>query len=206
MNISTKSVAYYLISKGLNIFITEENNTFLAQRHICKECSSPWYMDLTECFLCGSYNPYIYVCRHCNTYFSITGTVKNCPTCNQKFIQCCINDSCLSNTNTSVGNAINTKYKGVFDGDSCFNIAQMHCINCGDTKNEYITFEVQVYESDDFNNINSFLKQNSFKYDILIIKFTGNSGIKYLTLRKTDAIVEVEESSFLNQIDLSKFV
>ncbi len=205
MNISTKSVAYFLISRGFNIFITEETNAFLAQRHICKDCTSPWYMDLTECFLCGSYNPYIYKCNNCNKYFSITGTVKNCPTCRQKLIQCCINDSCLSNTNTSVSTQINTKYKGVFDGDSCFNTAQMHCINCGSTLNKYITFNVKVCDASNVDEINSFLKQNLSQFDIIVIKLKTNSGVKYKTLKPAEIAGEIKEDSFCDEIDLLRF-
>jgi len=207
MNLSTKSIAYSLIAKGFNIFVSEEDDTFIAENHICKECLSPWYMELTECFLCCSYNPFIYYCANCGTYFSITGTSKKCRTCQQELNQCCINDACLSNTDPTISAAIKSKYTGVFDKKGCFNIAQTHCLKCGGTLNKYVTFKIKVYEATKIDKINDYLRLDLGQFDILIIKFVSDDmEIKYLTLKKTEMLEEVRKDSFLEEIDLSKFI
>lgn len=207
MNISTKSVAYYLISKGFDIFTGSEENMFLIKIHICDTCSSPWYMDLTECFLCGSYNPFLFYCDSCNSYFSITGTVKKCRSCNTDLIQSCINNTCPSNVDANIKQAVNNKYRGVFNKDSCLNVAQIHCINCGGTNNKYITKKIRVVTTDKPGDVKNALQDCTGKdFDLVIVKIVTGGNISYITLNNTEISIDKPEKSIKNTIDLTKLL
>jgi hypothetical protein len=146
MNLELKSTAYAIISRGIHIYIPDDSKNYvLASRLVCAECNEPWYMNLSQCFLCGAINPFLYRCDSCRTFISITNAGKKCNTCgkqNTLHLEC-PNPKCLSNKNKEISKEIN-RLGGVFNKNSGFLISLQHCLNCGSQLHRYQTKRIIV--------------------------------------------------------------
>ncbi|WP_414469264.1 hypothetical protein [Methanobacterium sp. ACI-7] len=166
MNKSTKSVGYFFLSRGFDIFASDEdNNSILVSSLICSNCGHPWYIDLAECFLCGMINTYTLRC--CDKYYPITKSNQKCPTCRKKLVYACTNPQCLSNldkddpNNDTVYNA--TQYandkRGVFSRNNAFNMPLSYCLNCENESYIYKTQKLMLLHLDE-----SEIKENILNY------------------------------------------
>lgn len=179
MNIDTKSMAYAFIANGVHIYFSDDEK-FLVSKLVCSDCGDSWYMNLTECFLCGSINPFLYRCSKCNTFQSITKSGNNCSKCGStELYMVCPNPDCLSNTDNTVFKEAK-KYGGVFNKNSGLLIAQQFCLSCGSKYHVYKNYEIyiRVVEKDviDFKELD--LNPRNLSDDSYLI-------VKYKPDRKT---------------------
>ena len=143
-------MCYAFRAEDLEIFISEDDDCFIASHLICSKCNAFWYTDLAECYLCGEINYNLNVCEK-NHYSSQQASTKNCQICKKSTEKKCINEKCPSNTNKYIKNIINAKRKknnrGVFErGESSFRTSQLHCVKCGNTENIYKYFQVHLVD------------------------------------------------------------
>lgn len=188
MNLTYKSIAYAFIANGIQVYFTDNSGyDFLAVRLECMDCGKPWYVNLTECFLCGAINQYIYECPNCHKFFSITGSVKRCSYCNEKLKQTCFNKECLSNKNSELYKYINN-FGGVFSKDSGLQISQCFCLKCGSPYHIYNTKRIYVenienkYENDVINLKCLQSGNNLLKNSYIILRMKKNNIILYKTI------------------------
>ena len=192
-----KSIYYKLISMGCDIFTDDNKNEFFVSRHSCANCKSPWYMNLTECFLCGMLNSYLFYCNTCDVYSSTTGGTVTCNKCRNKRKKICFNDKCISNKN-GFKKEFNDKKNGVMDKSSPSSISQSHCINCGSSINLYLTSLVAVKEIENTKDLK--ISSNDKRYDCII--FVKKNTKKYLLT--SPLIKKVKFDKFVDSIELEK--
>lgn len=144
MNNKTKSIAYAFVANGVQIYLSEEDDQFVTSKLICFDCGGPWYMNLTECFLCGAINKFLYRCSKCKEFVSITNSSGACSECGSKDLyMACTNEDCVSNKDGELSKEIN-QYGGVFDKESGFLISQQYCLYCGSQSHVYKNYTVKV--------------------------------------------------------------
>ncbi|MGC8483872.1 MAG: hypothetical protein ACP5OE_09555 [Thermodesulfobium sp.] len=144
MNNELKSISYAFISNGVQIYLEDGSDSFLISQLVCNDCGWPWYMNLTECFICGSINSFIYRCTKCGNFQSITNSTGICSFCgSDSLIMECLNEHCLSNTDKEIFKEI-AEYGGVFNRQSGFSISQQYCLNCGSQLHHYLTYKIYV--------------------------------------------------------------
>lgn len=181
MNNDEKSIAYAFISNGVQIY-TGKDEYFIVSKLICKDCGDGWYMNLTECFLCGVINPFLYRCSKCQTFQSITKSNNICNKCgSEELFMVCPNKDCLSNKNKELFIESN-KFGGIFNHDSGLMTSQHYCLNCGSEYHQYKNFKiyVRVIDNDEFN-FNELLikKENISENSYLILKHHTGKSLKY---------------------------
>jgi len=189
MEINNKSIAYAFIANGVQIFLNDEDY-FIASKLVCSDCGDSWYMNLTECFLCGAKNPFLFRCSSCGSFQSITKSSGKCNSCHSEnlFIMC-PNENCISNKDSNINKEANS-FGGVFNKNSGLLIAQQYCLNCGSQKHQYKSYKVFI-RSVNTNEIilkDLNLDLNDFTKDsILIVKYkTGGSNPQYCLLKYKD--------------------
>ena len=196
MNISEKSIAYAFIANGIHLYFSEED-FFLVSRLVCKDCGDYWYMNLTECFICGALNPFLYKCNSCGSFQSITKSSHKCSNCDsEELFMTCPNPDCLSNTDTDILSEAN-KFGGVFNKNSGLLISQQYCLNCGSKSHVYKTFRIFVravksktVKFDTLEINREIITDN----DYLIIKYLANKdSIKYRLYKIQEIIGKVLE-------------
>jgi len=184
LSLIRKSISYALIANGVNIYEMEERQDIIyAVRLVCKNCNKPWYMNLTECFLCGAINPYLYRCDDCGTFVSITNASGHCNSCHGTNLHLvCPNPDCISNTDPDVKKEINAK-GGVFDRDSGFLISQLCCIYCGNNEHIYKhrkifinDFKRHSFDPADYSITSDDIDSNSF---LILRDVKQNTNIEY---------------------------
>ena len=182
MNKDEKSIAYAFISEGVQIYLNEKIDYFLISKLICSDCGFPWYMNLTECFLCGVLNSFLYRCETCKKFESITKSNKMCNDCkSEKLFMSCPNKDCISNKNEVLFEEAN-KLGGTFDKNSGFLTSQHYCNNCGGNYHEYKNYKVYVRKNkkDKLNfkdlNIN---KDEIYGNTLLVLKNISNDNLMY---------------------------
>lgn len=146
MNRYVKSIAYAFIANGVQVYFSDSDSDsdFIVTKLLCSDCGESWYMNLTECFICGSINTFLYKCQECGAFQSITKSVHKCNICGStKLSMACANDECLSNTDKKLSAEIND-YGGVFNKNSGFLISQQYCLNCGSQIHEYRSYRIKV--------------------------------------------------------------
>jgi len=188
MRNDVKSIAYAFISEGVQIYLAEQSDNFLISKLVCLECGWSWYMNLTECFICGSVNSFLYQCLNCGNFQSITNSTGTCNTCqSNNLLMICANKNCLSNTDSGVFNEIK-KFGGVFNKNSGFLISQQYCLNCGSQCHQYLTYRiyVKVFQSKSvtLSRLDITPQGNSFN-SYLLLKWKGGQ-IKYHLIKTTD--------------------
>ena len=179
MKIDDRSIVYALIANGVQIYFSDDDY-FIASKLICVECGYPWYMNLTECFLCGEINKFLYRCSDCFTFQSITKSNMKCKECgSSNLYMMCSNPDCLSNKDIEIKNRV-YKLGGVFDKNSGLLIAQQYCINCGSNFHEYKNYKIVIrivndeeFDYDSLNINEDMVSDNSY----LIIKYKPNELI-----------------------------
>lgn len=182
MNRETKSIAYAFIASGVQIYFGDENDLFVTSKLICSNCGGPWYMNLTECFLCGSLNDFLYKCAECDSFTSITNSSVKCSKCGSTDLYlACPNPDCISNTDNQLSQEIK-ELGGVFNKESGFLISQQYCLFCGSQLHKYMNYKVKVIETvPDSISLEAtrldptISKENSY----LIIKKKENGKISY---------------------------
>jgi len=143
MKIDLKSIGYAFIANGVQVYFSEYDH-FLVSKLICLDCGDSWYMNLTECFICGAINPFLFQCKSCGSFESITKSSKKCSKCTSDgLFMVCANPDCLSNKDPEINKEANG-YGGVFNKDSGLLIAQQYCLNCGSKHHIYKTYEIFV--------------------------------------------------------------
>lgn len=188
IEIDEKSIAYAFVANGVQIYLSD-NGYFLASKLACMDCGESWYMNLTECFLCGTINPYLYTCASCGAFQSITKSTSSCSECgSSELYMSCPNTECISNTNETIFSEANG-FGGIFNKNSGFSIAQQHCLNCGSKHHVYKNYKVYVRSVDNteirFNDLeieSDHISDNSY----LIIKYKNDEEIKYRLYKISD--------------------
>ena len=189
-----KSIAHAAIANGVHIYIpTGDKNYIVGSRLVCAECNEPWYMNFTECFLCGAVNPFLYRCENCRAFSSITKASDKCGNCGQQntLHQECPSPKCLSNTNGDVHKAIN-KIGGVFNKNSGFRISLQRCLNCGSQLHVYQVRRIIVFTLSSTRVDKTNLQIDDSKvlssYSYIIFRILENSKIKYSFLKLSEYI------------------
>lgn len=182
MKIDEKSIAYAFIANGIQIYLGE--NYFLASRLVCLKCGEYWYMNLTECFLCGAKNPHLFQCISCGSFQSITKSNQKCNNCDSSddLFMVCPNPECISNNNDNIKEKANT-YGGALNKDSGLSISQQYCLNCGSKYHWYKSYKIYVrcvpnrkVKFEDLNITPDSLSDSSY----LLIKYKQNEkSIEY---------------------------
>lgn len=185
MNRELKSIQYAFIANGFQIFNSDEDdNCFIVSRLICWDCQEPWYTNLTECFICGTINPYLYRCTSCGKYQSITKSTSTCD-CGNKLYMMCPNEDCISNKNQNLQKEINA-LGGVFNKNSGMQISQQYCIKCGGHLHYYRTYKIQLITISEKSKINLSQITKEFGVDFILIKIKGQSKILYKLINPED--------------------
>lgn len=144
MNNETKSIAYAFVANGVQIYLGDQEDQFITSKLICSECGGPWYMNLTECFLCGAINEFLYRCSNCGEFVSITNSGGKCSKCgSEELYMVCPNPDCISNQNPKLLEEINS-YGGVFNKNSGFLISQQYCLYCGSQFHIYKNYKIKI--------------------------------------------------------------
>ena len=186
MEINNKSIAYAFIANGVQIFLNDKDY-FIASKLICSNCGDSWYMNLTECFLCGTKNPFLYKCSSCGSFQSITKSSGKCNNCqSEDLFMMCPNENCISNKDKKINEEANG-FGGVFNKDSGLLIAQQYCLNCGSQKHHYKDYKIFIRS---IKTMETSLKELNFylndftKESVLIVKYKPNgSSLQYCLLR-----------------------
>lgn len=189
-----KSIAYALISKGFEAYIPEDRDYILINRLECSECHEQWFMNLNECFICGSFEPQLNQCIHCGGYISKTNASNKCPHCGQrkKTTSPCLNPDCLSNKNFKVKIEIDKK-NGVFDrNNACFFIAEQNCIKCGSKYNIYDSFIIWVHTATSLEVRIDELEFVDFSFNY------SKSYVLFRFLQNGELLYDIESISDLN--------
>lgn len=180
MNSETKSIAYALISNGLQIYLPEDENSILVSKLICQNCGEPWYMNLTECFLCGAINPFLYKCNVCNNYVSITNAGKKCNKCGKEdtlHLEC-PNPNCLSNKDSLVKEKIND-FGGCFNKNSGFLTSMNYCLKCGSSYHKYETVRLFICNSNEIKEFKHIYEKKISPRSKILLKFKNGENISY---------------------------
>lgn len=191
MNIDEKSIAYAFIANGVQIYLNEEEH-FIVSKLICFKCGDPWYMNLTECFLCGAINPFLYRCSDCGAFQSITKSGNECSQCrSEELYMVCPNQDCISNKNTAIFSEAND-YGGVFNKESGLLISQQYCLTCGSKYHTYKNYDIYVRTSNieelDFKEL-KINPDNISDKAYLIIKYKPNNATLKYGLYKIEDII-----------------
>lgn len=185
-----KSIAYASISKGVQIYIPDKDGYIVGCRLVCSDCNEPWYMNLTECFVCGAINPFLYHCSNCGTHISITNAGKRCNKCgkeNTLHLECS-NPKCLTNKNKKIHRLIN-EMGGVFDKNSGFLISLQYCLKCGGQFHKYQIrkFVIKTIDKDTIDKNSLILNYNDLEdYTFLIFRYASEKGILYSIMKLAD--------------------
>jgi hypothetical protein len=142
-----KSIAHAAIAHGFYVYLPiDTKNYFIASRLVCAECNEPWYTNLTECFLCGAINPFLYRCDSCKSFSSITKASSLCDNCGKKghLHKECPNPECPTNNNPIIHEAVNS-LGGVFEKYSGFSISLQYCLKCGSQFHQYQVRRIFVF-------------------------------------------------------------
>tara|TARA_Y100000031_G_C8211807_1_gene381371 strand:+ start:107 stop:754 length:648 start_codon:yes stop_codon:yes gene_type:complete len=193
MEIDEKSIAYAFISEEVQIYLSEEEGYFIASKLICSECEAFWYMNLTECFICGTTNPFLFRCSDCNSFESITKSSGKCNQCSsEELYMVCPNPDCLSNKDNTLKEEANG-YGGVFNKNSGLRITQQYCLNCGSKHHRYKNYKIYVrlantkeVKFEDLKINADYVSDKSY----LIIKFKDKGKIKYGLYKIKDLVAE----------------
>ncbi len=199
MNSETKSVAYAFVANGVQIYLGDDDNKFVTSKLVCNNCGGTWYMNLTECFLCGSINKFLFRCQDCEEFVSITNNSRVCGNCgSKKLYLTCPNNDCISNKNKELSGEIN-KLGGVFNKLSGFLIAQQYCLNCGSQEHIYKNYIIRVITTtSDVLSTNEILL-NSSEWEIdsyVILRLKRKDKIRYSVFKAADfngKRIELEE-------------
>jgi len=193
-----KSIAYACISKGIQIYIPEDERCILGCRLVCNECNEPWYMNLTECFICGAINPFLYRCDSCGAYISITNAGKKCNKCGKEgtlHLEC-PNPNCLTNTDSELHKNINKK-GGVFNKNSGFLISLQYCLKCGGQLHNYQIRKLYVKTINKKiihkKEILSLIKNDIDKYTFIIFRIPSKKRIRYSYLKPVEILKTKKE-------------
>lgn len=182
MNNDEKSIAYAFIANGVQIYLNDEEDFFLVSKLICDNCGNSWYMNLTECFLCGAKNSFLYRCSKCGKFQSITKSSNRCSNCgSDNLFMVCPNPECISNKDSQILKESNN-YGGVLNKNSGLIIAQHYCLNCGSNFHRYKNYRIYVRKTEkdsisfkDLQIDSNKISESSF----LILKWVKKGAIKY---------------------------
>lgn len=118
MNNSLKSIAYAFIARDLEVYIPDgEPNSIVISKLICSNCGQYWHTSLTECYLCGEINYFLYRCVKCGRRHSLTNSTTKCKVCKGKLVKECVNENCPSNRNKDI-RSLTRREGGVFDNQN----------------------------------------------------------------------------------------
>jgi len=201
-----KSISHAMIAHGIHIYIPSgHKNYIIGSRLTCAECNEPWFMNFTECFLCGAVNPFLYRCDNCRAFNSITNASGRCNNCGKQGTLNleCPNPQCLSNTDKSVHAAIN-QLGGVFNMNSGFKISLQRCLNCGSQYHKYQTRKIYVVTTPSTNvdkgkftpDDPELLRSSSF----VVFRLQGKDKLRYSLLRE-DQYLKIDHVFELTTIE-----
>lgn len=196
--IDQKSIGYAFIANGIHVYLHENNVDLYVTRLVCHDCGAPWYMNITECYVCGIINPYLYQCLDCSKFTSITNAAKKCKDCNSNnIVLACVNADCITNQVEELKDQINS-FGGVFNKNSGFSIAQQYCMHCGSNFHHYRSYSIKIfYTEDQIQDVEEIINSN-IDNDLILIKEKLNNSLKYHLYK----INEVQE---LSHLEFTKF-
>ena len=178
MKIFEKEIIYKLQSSGFEIYKDNSNDNFLISKHVCSECRCHWYTNKEQCIFCGSLGYNVKICEKMHISLIAgkkeTCGVNGCEIKETELVKSCINVDCESNKNQSIKKLIKSltgskgKGTGIFSGNSPFCISQSYCFFCGSDKNEFLSKELDIKNSDNQDEVEKI--NIMFKKDVLIIK------------------------------------
>ena len=189
-----KSISYGSIAHGIQIYVpTIEKNYALACILACSECGAQWTMSLTECFLCGWINPFLYRCSNpsCRSFNSITNASSTCGSCGKRDTLHweCPNPDCVSNTDRNMHKMINA-LGGIFDKSSGLKIALQRCLTCGSQEHQYQVRKIHVFtvHSTIVNTNSISIQDRDILPDLtyLIFRVMSEQELKYATVNHRD--------------------
>ena len=199
MNNQDKSIAYAFIANGVQIYLNE-GDYFLISKLICSNCGDSWYMNLTECFLCGTINPFLFRCEDCGSFQSITKSSGKCNNCgSSKLYMMCPNPNCISNKDEEVKKEAN-ELGGCFNKNSGLLIAQQYCLTCGSQYHRYKNYKILVRTIDSPNVVISklALPENVSEELYLILRLKEDDKIKYHICKVNELTKDFEIKNLMN--------
>ena len=202
-----KSIAHATIANGIHIYIpTGNKNYIVGSRLVCAGCNEPWYMNLTECFICGAVNPFLYRCENCRAFSSITKASDKCSNCNQQetLHPECPNPQCPSNTNDEIHEAVN-KMGGVFNKRSGFRISLQRCLNCGSQFHVYQIRKIIVFTLSSTKVDKTKLQIDDLEvlstHSFIIFRIIENDKIKYAFFKLDEYLMAENNFELLHIYD-----
>lgn len=202
MKTDLKSIAYAFIANGIQIFFTDYDY-FIANKLCCLNCGESWFMNLTECFLCGTLNSFLFNCLDCDNLISITNSSGQCNKCNSKnIVLACQNKNCFSNTNHKLKSFINSR-GGVFNKDSGMLISQQYCLNCGNDLHKYKTYKILLrnVSQHSFEKSSLHIPEIYHSSDtMLLIKFKNKDNIQYQIFKMNNLSDNIKLNDLKNSI------
>lgn len=134
-----EDIKFFFDKNGIEVYENDETKgEFILVLPLCNSCGTPWNLEITQCFLCGAFNPFIKRNKQ-GIWKSITGAS------GETAESACINKDCPSNKISEIKEAINKHYEGgVFKRGSIFNTSLENCVKCGDDEYNYMAVPVYV--------------------------------------------------------------
>jgi len=202
MNNESKSIAYAFIARGVQIYLNERGY-FLISKLVCSNCGNSWYMNLTECFLCGAINPFLFKCADCGSFQSITKSSGRCSECgSSQLYMMCPNPDCISNTDEEIRREANS-FGGCFNKKSGLLIAQQYCLNCGSQYHKYKSFKIIIRTIDSpkvkISSLN--FPENIPEELFSIFRYKDGDRIKYYISKVKAITKDFEINNFMNSFN-----
>jgi len=200
-DLRVKSISYKLISEGFDIYRTDQQNEILINKHCCADCKTSWNTDITECYFCGTINPYLYFCKNCKIFTSTKGGKKECKECNTLKQKICFNDSCVTNSEEfyNIFNINLKNYEGVMSRESPCTVSQTYCFSCGSTNNINLAIIVKIIELNVDEKIK--ISAENLRFDYII--FTKKEKKEYFICKPSEYLINKKEK-FIDKLEINK--
>lgn len=188
-----EDIKYFFDKNGIEVYINDEaKGEFLLALQKCTACSTPWNLEITQCFLCGAINPFLKRDRN-GIWKSITGSKGEGE-------YACINKDCPSNKNKEIKKLIKKHYGSVFLRGSIFNTSLENCIKCGNDEYNYTVIPLYVIVSEKLDK-EEILKWIDNRLDIkfgigpVLIIFRNDKELAYFYVKTGGNIVDYIKNS-----------
>jgi|688.fasta_scaffold32278_7 hypothetical protein len=204
MKLFEMSVAYKLQSENLQVFYNRDTESFICSKDVCLECNKEWFHSVNQCVFCGSENPFVWICSHCDHKVGLASSTPNpCKCGHNTLYKLCFNNSCPSRTDIELSKIIislKNSPKGIFDKRSAtrsgFTISQNFCKNCASENNYIRISEFKVLKLD-LENIKKQYDIYNKLFDLIV--FVNEDFTKFITIKKNEFNKEINDDINLNK-------